>query len=89
MLGSVPVPVKMPPRFSVSTQMAAALMTARARAGRVAAGMNTARPTSRKVIASTTETTPPPEPTAWATLRSVEASQPGSPTATPPMVELR
>ena len=36
--GSVPMPVKMPPRFWVSTQMAAALMTARARAGRVAAG---------------------------------------------------
>src|SRR5438477_10630310 len=71
--GSVPMPVKMAPRFSVSTQMAAALMTARARAGRVAAGMNTARPTSRKVIASTTETTPPLEPTALATLRSIDA----------------
>jgi hypothetical protein len=51
--------------------------------------MKTATPTSRKMIARTTETTPPLEPTAWATLRSIDASQPGSLSASSPTVELR
>ena len=40
-------------------------------------------------MASTTETTPPLEPTVLATLRSIDASQPGSPPAIPAMAELR
>ncbi len=84
--GSVAWPVAISPKLWPSTQMAAAMITARTRTGRTAAGTKTptamiAKRTARPIVTAVLWV-PISEPA----LRSIEPIQPGSPSAPPAIV---
>src|ERR1022692_3202634 len=82
-LGSVPRPVNIPPKFSPATQTTSATMTPAASTGRVVTGLSTPAAIAAQATASSTDTRVPWMPTAAATAWSMLAIQLGSPAASP------